>query len=111
MTRKIVLLLPLASALLLAACGRNAPEEAPAEAEVSPVAVEAAPPVEEEAPPAPVAPVTNSANVAEAPAPLPEISEEQQMLDDAEASGMTARLPGGGTAADNSVPAEGADSQ
>ena len=78
----------LSGALLLAACGQKE-EEAPATNNL----VE--PPVENVIVEEPEAPAPEPQNVAEpAPvAPPPSISEEQQILDDAEASGMTSRLP------------------
>ncbi|MDX3900749.1 MAG: hypothetical protein QHC40_09610 [Sphingobium sp.] len=84
-------LLALAGALALSACGKK--EEAP---DVEPTNNLVAPPDDsvmnaDQAEPEPE--VTN--NVAQ-PAPPPEISEDQQMLDDAAASGMTARLREGG---------------
>lgn len=112
MNRTIVLL-PLAAALMLAACGRNTPDEAPMENDAAPAPVEPLPSAEEDVPPPPppAAPVENSANAAaaQAPAPPPQISAEQQMLDDAEASGFTARLPIDGNGA--APPSEGQSAQ
>ncbi len=86
--RKIAFL-ALAGALALSACGKKAPEE---EAPMTNNLVE--PPVENivEEPEAP--PPSNNATAASAPAPA--ISDDQQMLDDADASGMTSRLREGG---------------
>ncbi|HAF43081.1 MAG TPA: hypothetical protein DCG90_15180 [Sphingobium sp.] len=81
-------LIALAGALTLAACGRQE-EEAPATNNL----VE--PPVENviiEEPEAPLPEPQNNA-VATPAAPPPTVSEEQQILDDAEATGMTSRLP------------------
>ncbi|MDO7834498.1 hypothetical protein Q4610_05510 [Sphingobium sp. HBC34] len=89
--RKIALV-ALAGALALAACGKKE-EDAPA---ATNNLVE--PPVENvivDEPDAPLPEVQNNA-VATPPAPPPSISEQQQIQDDAEATGMTARLPEGG---------------
>lgn len=89
----------LAGALALAACGKKE-EEAP----VTNNLVE--PPVENviiEEPEAPLPDPQNNA-VATPAAPPPSISEQQQILDDAEATGMTSRLPEGG---EQSQPADG----
>ena len=82
-------LIALSGALALAACGKKE-EDAPA-----PVNNLVEPPVENVIVEEPEAPAPEPQNVAEpAPvAPPPSISEEQQILDDAEASGMTSRLP------------------
>ncbi|MEA3388368.1 hypothetical protein [Sphingobium sp. CCH11-B1] len=95
--RKIALL-TLAGALALSACGKKA-EEAPATNNM----VE--PPVENviiDEPDAPIAEPQNNA-AATPPAPPPSVSEQQQIQDDAEATGMTARLPEGG---ESSQPAD-----
>lgn len=84
-------LVALAGALALAACGKKE-EEAPATNNL----VE--PPVENvivEEPEAPAPEPSN--NAAPAPAPAPTISEQQQIEDDAAATGMTARLNRDGT--------------
>lgn len=84
-------LVALAGALALSACGKKE-EEAP----VTNNLVE--PPVENviiEEPEAPLPPPSNNAAVPQ-PAPAPTISEQQQIQDDAEATGMTARLDDGG---------------
>ncbi|WP_336969937.1 hypothetical protein [Sphingobium aromaticiconvertens] len=83
----------LAGALALSACGKKEEQQPEVEATNNLVAppddtVIDANMVEPEAP-------TNATNVA-TPAPPPTISEDQQMLDDAAASGMTARLRQGG---------------
>lgn len=80
----------LAAALALSACGSKE-EDAPATNNL----VE--PPVENiivEEPDAVPAPANNS--VATPAAPPPSVSEQQQIQDDAEATGMTSRLPEGG---------------
>jgi hypothetical protein len=84
--RKIALAV-LVGALTLSACGKKK-EEAPATNNL----VE--PPVENviiDEPEAPLPPANNAAAAPE-PAPAPSISEQQQIQDDAEATGMTARL-------------------
>lgn len=85
----------LAGALALSACGKKE-EEAPLVNNL----VE--PPIENviiEEPEAPSAPGNNVA--APEPAPPPAISEQQQIQDDAEATGMTARLDSGDDGASN----------
>ncbi|UZW53710.1 hypothetical protein NUH86_09070 [Sphingobium sp. JS3065] len=78
-------LIALAGALALAACGKKE-EEAP----VTNNLVE--PPVENVIVDEPEATPEPSNNAAPAPAPAPTISEQQQIEDDAAATGMTARL-------------------
>ena len=80
-------LIALSGALILSACGKRE-EEAPA-----PTNNLVEPPVDNVIVEEPEAPAPEPQNVAEpAPvAPPPSISEEQQILDDAEASGMTSR--------------------
>ena len=95
--RKIATLTLLA-AFTLSACGRTE-DDAPATNNM----VE--PPVENviiEEPEAPLPETQNNA-VATPAAPPPSVSEQQQILDDAEATGMTARLPEGG---ESSQPAD-----
>lgn len=76
----------LSGALLLAACGKKE-EEAPATNNLVEPPVENVIVNEPEAlPPEPENVVTPT------PAPPPSVSEQQQILDDAEASGMTSRL-------------------
>ncbi|WP_420142958.1 hypothetical protein [Sphingobium sp.] len=85
-------LIALTAALALSACGKKE-DEAPA---ATNNLVE--PPVENviiEEPEAPLPEVQNNAAATPA-APPPSISEHQQMMDDAEATGMTSRLPEGG---------------
>jgi predicted small lipoprotein YifL len=80
----------LAGLLALAACGKKKPEEAPVENDVvaAPENVPVAPP------PMPEVPVeTNAAKAPENRVAPPEISDEQQMQDDAAATGMTSKLP------------------
>ena len=88
--RKIALI-ALAGTLILAACGKKE-EQAPASNNM----VE--PPVENVIVDEPEAPLPEPQNnaVATPVAPPPSVSEKQQIQDDAEATGMTARLPEGG---------------
>lgn len=94
--------LPIAAASLLAlglsGCSRSEPEPAPTENYVEePVAEPTPEPTE------PVANIaeldTNMAEAEPAPPPPPERSVDQQMLDDASATGMTARAKRGDDAA------------
>ena len=87
--RKMLSTLTLAGLVLLAACDRKPPEEEPA---LNNMADNMA---DNEAAPAPENNMANAANVAEAPKipPPPSVSEEQQMKDDADATGLTSRLP------------------
>ncbi|WP_088184281.1 hypothetical protein [Sphingobium sp. Z007] len=82
----------LAGALLLSACGKKE-EDTPS---VTNELVE--PPVENVDVPEPEAPLPELQNNAAATpaAPPPSVSEQQQIQDDAEATGMTSRLPEGG---------------
>ncbi len=85
-------LIALPLALALAACGDSEPERAPDET-VREETVEAPPPVEEMAAPAPL-PVDNRAEAAVEEDPTPPeapVEIDQQVLDDASATGMTAR--------------------
>lgn len=90
--RKTVSLLALTGLFALSACdwGKKRDEEQPfnnAANEVVDNAVENVP----EAPP-PVNEVANTSNVV-MPPPPPQVSEDQQTLDDADATGLTSRLP------------------
>lgn len=89
---RFVALLALTGALALAACGKKE-EDAPAA-----INNLVEPPVENvivEEPEAPLPEPQNNA-VATPAAPPPSVSEQQQILDDAEATGMTSRLPADG---------------
>ncbi|WP_416462331.1 hypothetical protein [Sphingomonas sp. VDB2] len=90
----------LAGALLLSACGKKE-EDTPT---VTNNLVE--PPVENVIVPEPDAPLPEPQDnaVATPAAPPPSVSEQQQIQDDAEATGMTSRLPEGG---EQSQPADG----
>jgi hypothetical protein len=82
--------LTMIAALTLAGCNRGAEEKLPEDLNVAEVGNVDAPMAN--AMPAP--PVENAANVAEPKAaPAPGFTEDQQMKDDADATGMTARLP------------------
>jgi hypothetical protein len=83
--RKAVLLLPLVAALAMSACSKGPEEKLP---EDNSVVVENA---TENANVA-VAPPANTTETAKA-APAPGFTDDQQMHDDADATGMTARLP------------------
>lgn len=87
---RIVLVLTLAGALALGACKRSAPEEMPAANNIVEPPVEAAPVNAVTPPPAPVTDTV---------APPPRVSEQEQMRDDADATGLTARLPDAGNGA------------
>lgn len=83
--------LTLATALTLTACGGGAPEKLPDDhmSEIGNLSEDA----EIAITPPPVGNAVEPANAAEKPAPAPGFTEEQQMKDDADATGMTARLP------------------
>lgn len=88
-------LVALAGALALSACGKKEEEEQP---RVANELIE--PPVENviiEEPDAPLPPVENAVTPPP-PAPPPAIDEQQQIEDDAAATGMTARIDHGGEA-------------
>lgn len=89
--RRLAPLLPLLAAAALAACKDREPEQQPFDNEAN--VVETIEP--DNVMPAPEP--DNAQNVTR-PAPPPEISDEQQTLDDAAAVGMTARLPNGESA-------------
>ncbi|MCE7796848.1 hypothetical protein LWE61_09790 [Sphingobium sufflavum] len=79
-----------AALLALSACGKK-PEETPVENDIVVNEVEN---VTDAPPPSVVLPEEdNSAKPVENKVAPPEISEQQQMQDDAEATGMTSRLP------------------
>lgn len=85
-----------ALALALAGCAKSAPENALDEGnDLVEANVEA--PVENVAVPEPV----NATNVVEPAAPPPTFSQDEQMRDDADATGLTSRLP------DEPVPGQG----
>lgn len=85
--KRIILVLALAATL--AACSRSEPEAVP---EANDAVERPAPPVT--AAPSPVAPPTTEPSVnmtAPVPPPPEEIGADEQMMDDASATGMTAR--------------------
>jgi len=90
MIMRYIALLPVAAALVLAGCDRG-PEQKPIEDNV--VEVENVTDNVDLAVPPPEMNVMNATNTAEKAAPAPEFTDEQQMKDDADATGMTARLP------------------
>lgn len=94
-------LLICAATLALAGCGRSDHEE---EAPIANEAAEAPPPPVEPMPANLATPPAEVANATPPAAPPPEISDEAQMLDDADATGLTARIPqeGGETPAETS---------
>jgi len=100
--RRLSLLLPLAAVIALGACHDREPEQ-PDTGEEN-VATE--PPVPEAPPPAEPEAVPGNVQAAPKEAPPPEIPDDQQVLDDAAAVGMTARLPRGGNAAPEEEPAQ-----
>ncbi|MGK2909995.1 MAG: hypothetical protein ACSLE1_09410 [Sphingobium sp.] len=77
----------LAAALALSACNRKPAEEPQPANNMIEVPEETIPENEAEAP------VEVPNNTTPAPAPAPKISEDEQMRDDADATGLTARLP------------------
>ena len=90
--RKTTALLAMAGLMTLAAC--HGKDEGPPPADNDIIELdnnETQPP---EAPPV-IEPEAPTNNVAEpkAPPPPPKVSEDQQMLDDADATGLTSRLP------------------
>lgn len=91
--------LTLAAVLALSACNRHRPEEQP---ETNNVVAEPEN-ITNSAPPAPIENVVE--NKAE-PAPPPKVTEDQQVQDDADATGLTARLPDG---EDGSTPGQSAN--
>ena len=87
---RVVALLALTGALALAACGRSEPEPQPVGNDVQ-INVEDVPvekPIVNE-----VEEPANTTVDLPPPAPAPHISEDQQMHDDADATGLTSRLP------------------
>jgi hypothetical protein len=92
--RRLLPLVPVLAAMALAACHDREPEQPAFDNEEN--AAEVPEPENVMPAPEPEAEPDNTQNVARA-APPPEISDEQQMLDDAAAVGMTARLPRDGS--------------
>jgi len=87
--RKLTIVM-LAAAVGLAGCNSSPPEKLPDDNAVE-VGSEPANTVVDL--PMPVENVGNAANTVAPAAPPPSLSEQQQMNDDADATGMTARLP------------------
>ncbi|MCJ8158920.1 hypothetical protein [Sphingomonas sp. LaA6.9] len=86
-----IALLSLAGALALAGCGRSEPE--PDEGNFDNAAIEAPAPDIEMPAENLATPPENVTNAVPPAAPPPEFTEDEQMLDDADATGLTARLP------------------
>ena len=98
--RRLSLLLPLAAVIALGACHDREPDRPDAGEDnvvVEPAVPEAPPPSEPDA-------GTNVVQAAPKEAPPPEVADDQQMLDDAAAVGMTARSRRGGEAAPEAAP-------
>lgn len=95
--------LPVAAASLLvlglSGCSRSEPEPAPTENYADAPVEEPTPEPTEETVTNIAEPATNMAEAEAAPPPPPERSVDQQMLDDASATGMTARAKRGDDAA------------
>jgi hypothetical protein len=87
------------AALALAACHREGPSD---ENSVNIVADNAYENVMPDESTAPLDNAMNAANVAEAPAPPPVTSDQAQMQDDADATGMTSRTDRDASAGDTS---------
>ena len=85
------LLLALAAALLAAGCSRGS-DEAQVEANATQSEVSVPIPSEQAAP---AIPATSNLAAANAVPPEPALSEEAQMMEDAEATGMTSRMAAG----------------
>ncbi len=88
---RIAGLFTLATAVALAACNTSAPEKLPDDnmSEIGNISDN----VDVAITPPPVDNVSNSTNETAKAAPAPGFTEEQQIKDDADATGMTARLP------------------
>lgn len=103
-TRRLALAVTSALALTLAACSGSEPTPAPTNDAVDTATEEVAneaPPVVNEAP---VAEPTANATATPAPAVADDRSADEQMYDDADATGMTARVDRSGGAANESAP-------
>jgi len=79
--------LVLSSAMALAACNRGTEEKLPEDNVVEVDNAAAAANVTT------ILPAANTTNATAKPAPAPRLTDQQQMHDDADASGMTSRLP------------------
>ncbi|MFZ2995504.1 hypothetical protein [Sphingobium sp.] len=100
---RTIALLTLAGALALSACGRKDEDTGPTTNNM----IE--PPVENVVIDEPDATLPEPSNNAVAPEPAapPSVSEQQQILDDAEATGMTSRLPDGDNGSQSAGEASG----
>lgn len=100
--RTLKLASALAAAAALAACSGASEEVAPVENEVNAMELTQDLPEENLAEPAPMM-VENTASAPVADVPLPD---DEQIQDDAEAVGMTARVQRGDTSGNQTAPAE-----
>lgn len=100
--RTLKLATALAAAAALAACSGASEEVAPVENEVNAMELTEDLPEENLAEPAPMM-VENTASAPVAEVPLPD---DEQIQDDAEAVGMTARVQRGDTSGNQAAPAE-----
>ncbi|HEX8445548.1 MAG TPA: hypothetical protein VF649_02940 [Sphingomonas sp.] len=100
MKTRLPLLLSAALLVGLTACNRSEPAPEPAPYN-EPIAEEPAPEPEPRPEPEPVTPVSNAAETVTEAVPPPEPTpQSEQMLEDAEATGMTARVAREDTATD-----------
>jgi hypothetical protein len=78
---------------VLSGCSDNTPQEQPEQTnEATPAPAPASPPKKAEPAPAPEAPIENATTNVAASDPEPPIAPDAQMLDDADATGLTARV-------------------
>lgn len=101
--RTLQLATALAAAAALAACSGGSEEAAPAENGVNAMELTEDLPAENLAEPDPVVTENTTAPAPIAEAPLPD---EEQIQDDAESVGMTARVQRGDTSGNDTAPAE-----
>ncbi|WP_066658147.1 MULTISPECIES: hypothetical protein [unclassified Sphingomonas] len=102
--RTIQLATALAAAAALAACSGASEEAAPAENAVNAMELTEDLPADENV--TDVAPVTTDNATAPAPVAEPATADEAQIQDDAEATGMTARVQRGESSGNQTAPAE-----
>lgn len=100
--RTLKLATVLATAAALAACSGGSEEVAPVENEVNAMELTEDLPEENIAEPAPLV----VENTASAPVAEPALPDEEQIQDDAEAVGMTARVQRGDTSGNQTAPVE-----